>query len=117
MGWLILSVVIGSIGQLFFKMAAGHGRDSSAIPHYYFTLLMNPYLWLGLFCYGLSLLLWLWILQKYELSFAYPMVGLGYVITTVLAILFLGEGVTLLRWMGILLIVAGIFMLNMSRSM
>lgn len=117
MGWLILSIIIGSIGQLFFKMAAGHAKDSSALPNYYFALVLNPHLWIGLFCYGVSLLLWLWILQKYELSFAYPMVGLGYVITTIMAILFLGESVTIFRWMGILFIVTGIFMLNISRNM
>lgn len=114
--WLIFSIILGSAGQIFFKMATGYVKNSATVTNYYIALFLNYYLWLGLTCYAASLVLWLWILQKYELSFAYPMVGLGYIITTFMAIFFLGEEVSIIRWIGILLIVTGLFILNISKN-
>jgi multidrug transporter EmrE-like cation transporter len=116
MFWLIVSICLGATGQIFFKLAAGSIRSDAPMSNYYFALAMNSHLWMGMVCYCLSLLIWFRVLLKFDLSFAYPMVGLGYVITALLAIYFLGEKITLLRWAGILVTVAGIILLNFSRE-
>ncbi len=58
-------------------------------------------------CYGAGGLLWMYILKKYPLSLAYPLVSLSYVISMFYAILFFHETVTLSRWIGCALIVFG----------
>lgn len=116
MFWLLLSIFLGALGQLFFKIATESVKDRVQLADFYLALAMNYNLWLGFISYGLSFLIWLRILTKFDLSYARPMVGLGYVATVILAVLVLGEKVTLMRWIGIMLTVAGIVLLNMSKN-
>ncbi|MCA8888916.1 MAG: EamA family transporter, partial [Parvularculaceae bacterium] len=67
----------------------------------------SPFLWGALVIYGVSIVLWLWVLSQADLSLAYPFVSLGFVVTMVFAAGFLGEHVSMLRIFGTLLIVAG----------
>lgn len=48
---------------------------------------------IGLTCYGLSMFFWLYVLSQMELSKAYPLVSLGYVITLFLGYWLLGESI------------------------
>ncbi len=116
MFWLLLSIALGAFGQLFLKIASDSVGERGSLIDFYMTLALNYNLWLGFLSYGLSFLIWMRIIAEYDLSYARPMVGLGYVITVLLAIFFLGEKVTLMRWVGILLTVAGIIVLNMSKN-
>ena len=116
MVWLLLSIFLGALGQLFLKMASDGAGNRTGLVDFYVALAMNYNLWLGFLSYGLSFLIWMRILTQYDLSYARPMVGLGYVLTVVMAMLFLGEKVTLVRWIGILLTVAGIVVLNLSKN-
>jgi multidrug transporter EmrE-like cation transporter len=114
MFWLLLSIFLGALGQLFLKIASDSATGREHLVNFYCALAMNYNLWLGFICYGLSFLIWMRILALYDLSYARPMVGLGYIMTVILAIIFLGEKVTIMRWIGILLTVAGIIVLNIS---
>jgi undecaprenyl phosphate-alpha-L-ara4N flippase subunit ArnE len=58
-------------------------------------------------CYGIASLLWMYILKNFPFSIAYPMISLSYVFGMFAAILFFHEQVTLTRWLGVLLIMAG----------
>ncbi|MEA1907777.1 MAG: EamA family transporter, partial [Euryarchaeota archaeon] len=42
-----------------------------------------------------------------DVSFVYPLLSLGYVITAILAFVFLKETITMERWCGIFLVVVG----------
>ena len=66
--------------------------------------------WVGMLCYGTSLLVWLAALSKAPVSTAYPMLSLGYVVNAVAAHYLLGEAVTLSRWFGIGLIIVGVWL-------
>ncbi len=68
----------------------------------------RPVVWLGLAAYALSSALWLVVLSRVELSVAYPLGSLSYVIV-VFASLAMGERVGALRWLGVLLIVGGVW--------
>lgn len=60
----------------------------------------------GLF-FGLSSILWMYIVKTFPLSVAYPMVSLSYVFGMLAAIVFFHEEVSLLKWTGIALIICG----------
>ncbi len=113
---LVLSIVLGALGQLFLKIASDGARDHTPLLNFYTALAMSYHLWLGFISYGLSFLIWMRVLAEYDLSYARPMMGLGYIVTVLLAMFFLGEKVTLLRWIGIVLTTAGIIVLNLSRN-
>jgi drug/metabolite transporter (DMT)-like permease len=68
----------------------------------------------GVACYALSLVVWIMGLSRVPVSMAYPLLSLGYVINAVAAHFLLGEAVTLGRWLGIGLIVAGVWLVARS---
>ena len=64
--------------------------------------------WLGLVLYVSATVSWLAVLSRIDLSVAYPLGSMNYVLVTLLAATVLGEHVTPLRWAGTLSILAGI---------
>lgn len=74
----------------------------------------NLYLWVGLFCFAGSILLWLGVLSRIPVSAAYPLASLGYIVAAASGVAFLGETVSLMRAFGLILICAGVFVVAQS---
>jgi undecaprenyl phosphate-alpha-L-ara4N flippase subunit ArnF len=76
------------------------------------------WLFAGLLCYALSMLSWIFALIKYELSFAYPFLGVTYVLVYLGAVYWeqIGEQLTLLRTVGIVLILIGVVFVNYKNN-
>jgi len=114
--FVLISVVLGAFGQLFMKMGLKENpiefKDLLSLK--LFNVIFQKYVFIGVVLYLLAVLLWFVVLSKAELSFAYPLISLAYVITAFLAIYFFGEQVTLVRWLGIVLILAGVFFITRS---
>ncbi|MDR0638295.1 MAG: EamA family transporter [Spirochaetaceae bacterium] len=72
------------------------------------VMLSNAYLWLAFCCYILSILLWMTVLSRMEVSFAYAFSSLGFVLTTVMGALLLKEQISLIRITGICIICVGV---------
>ena len=68
----------------------------------------------GLLCYGLGFMVWLIVLSKAEVSYAYPLISLGYVFTAILARVLFGEAVGLMRISGIVITCLGVFIIARS---
>jgi drug/metabolite transporter (DMT)-like permease len=66
----------------------------------------------GFVLFGLSAVLWLVVLSRASLSFAYPFAGLTYVLILIFDRAVLGEPVTVLRWTGVLLIIGGLVLIS-----
>ena len=71
------------------------------------SVALNPWIILGLSIYGLSVVLWLWVLSKVELSVAYPFVGVSFLITMAFGAWLLYEEITVGRLIGTVLIAIG----------
>ena len=74
----------------------------------------NGYVIFGLLLYGAGAIIWLLVLAKVDVTLAYPLVGLGFILTMLFGIFLLGEHVTLSRAAGTLLIVSGVVLLARS---
>jgi drug/metabolite transporter (DMT)-like permease len=74
------------------------------------AFLGNLYLWCGVGCYVISLGLWLAVLSSNQVSVAYPMLSIGYLIAAALGFFYLGETINFARLAGIALICAGVFL-------
>lgn len=61
---------------------------------------------------GLAMLLWLLVLQHVPVSVAYPMLSLNFIFITLAARWIWHEPVSLRHWLGVLFIIAGIFILG-----
>ena len=77
------------------------------------TLIANKFLLLGFFLYGCGAVVWLWVLSSWDVSKAYPMVGAGFALTTIIGLL-AGENITLLRAGGVAMICVGVFLVGQS---
>jgi undecaprenyl phosphate-alpha-L-ara4N flippase subunit ArnE len=59
-------------------------------------------------------IIWSTILSKIDLSVAVPIASFSYILVALVSILFLHETITLLRWMGIFLILTGVIFVSVS---
>lgn len=118
LGLILLDVALNVVGQLSLKFGMSKmGNFSLSLPtitSVFLRAAVNPYIILGVFCYGMGFLVWLIVLAKAEVSYAYPMISLGYVFTAILAYHLLGEHVTVTRFVGILITCLGVFIIARS---
>lgn len=76
---------------------------------------VTPYLWIGLSLYGLSFLIWLRVLSFNDLSRAYPIfAAVVFLFTTLGSMIFLKENISLLRVLGMIVIISGIYVVARS---
>lgn len=76
-------------------------------------LLVQPSIVLGLGLYASSAVVWLFVLANWDVSKAYPLVGLGFAMTLVVGA-FMGDSISLGRVAGVLLICSGVFLVARS---
>lgn len=106
---LIGFTFIMSIGQLLFKDVGVSIRGYPAITAL-LSLLVNKEFYAALFLYAAATLLWIWLLSRLPLSQAYPWSALAIVVVPILSMLFLGERLPSVFWLGIALICVGIYL-------
>jgi drug/metabolite transporter (DMT)-like permease len=117
--FLALAILLGAIGQILMKIGMKQAgpvplhEGAQALVVYFFKALTSPALVGVVFCYGLSILLWLAVLSVEDLSLVRPMMSAGYLLTLIYGI-FSGEAVTWERIAGTILITAGVFLLVRS---
>ena len=116
---LAISVVFAVAAQFTLKAAMNEvGRIGSteiaAAGDTITRALKEPRLWLGLTLFGVSAVFWLVVLSRVDLSVAYPFVGLSYIVVVLFSRLFLHEQVTALRWLGVVVVAAGIALIGFS---
>ena len=116
--WLILlSIICGVAGQTVIKIGVsqpGAADSASGFVSLLSMIITSPMVMLGLVLYGLGALAWIAVLARLDLSVAYPFLALNFVLVTFSSQFFLGEEVPGLRWIGVLVICAGIFLVARS---
>ena len=73
---------------------------------------LNPYVLLGIGFYGISVVVWLLVLSRVDVSYAYPMLSFGYIVAALAGKILFGEPVDLTRWAGILTICIGVWLIT-----
>jgi len=109
---ILASVSLNATAQIFMRrgmLQIGEvSFDAGAFFRIIPLLLANGFLWISLLCYGFSIILWMMVLSRMEVSFAYAFSSLGYVLVTVMGVIFLRENISILRIAGILVVCIGI---------
>lgn len=77
-------------------------------------LLTEPAILCGLGLYVLSVVIWIMALSRLDVSLAYPMLSIGYVVNAVAAWQLFGEALTSQRLIGIGTIIVGVFLVARS---
>lgn len=106
--YAIIYAVCSVAGLMLIKTAGSAGFVLAGIRLNWKTLL-------GLLIYFGGFLLYLYLVQKYPLSYVFPIViGLNYVSVVLAAALILGEGIRIWQWLGIAAVFAGILLMNVK---
>ena len=113
---LAASILLAVVGQLLMKkgMLVFGAFPVRQLLYKIIPIFLNPYVFLGLAFFGLSAILWLVVLSRLELSLVYPMVSVAYILVALFSWFLFKENVTLVRWLGILVIVLGVFLISRS---
>jgi drug/metabolite transporter (DMT)-like permease len=77
----------------------------------------SPQILLGVFFEALFFACLLMLMSKSDISFLWPLTGLSFVFATFAAMWFLGEKVSSLRWVGVVLILLGAGLISYSEKM
>lgn len=112
---LLAAVALGVCGQLAMKLGIKGTGDlqvllSQSVWRFISAIIGSRLILLGIGSYGVSTFFWLLVLSRVDLSLAYPMLALGYVGILLVSMIFLGEKVTALRWLGTGLIIFGVIL-------
>ncbi len=115
---IITGVLLNAVAQLALKasvndMGAISVGLNTAIP-VFTRLAAEPWLWVGLTCYGISVIVWILALSRVDVTIAYPMLSIGYVVNAMAAWALLGEALTGQRVLGIGIIIIGVVVLTRS---
>ena len=116
---ILLSAGIGVFGQLSLKLGMTRvgriGNEALADPlGVLVRVLTTPMIIGGLGLYLIGAAVWMAVLSRVPLSFAYPVLAITYVFTPLLAWLMLRERIPAGRWLGIATICVGVFLVSQS---
>jgi multidrug transporter EmrE-like cation transporter len=115
---LFVGVLLNATAQLLLK------AGTNAVGRFEFVadnivpmatrLAFEPHIVGGMVCYGVSLVVWIMGLSRVEVSIAYPLLSLGYVINAAAAWYLFGESLTAMRLAGIGFIIVGVLLITRS---
>jgi multidrug transporter EmrE-like cation transporter len=115
---ILTGVALNAAAQLLLK------AGTNAVGQFAFTadnivpvgtrLAFEPHILAGVTCYVVSLVVWIMGLSRVEVSIAYPMLSLGYLINALAAWYLFGESLSAMRLAGIAFIIVGVFVIARS---
>jgi len=115
---ILIGVLLNASAQLLLK------AGTNSVGRFEFTaenivpvasrLAFEPHILAGVSCYAVSLVVWIIGLSRIDVSIAYPMLSLGYILNAVAAWYFFGESLSLLRVAAIGFIVLGVCLIARS---
>lgn len=108
----ILQSLLLACGQVMLKIGLAKMEPFGWTLHFFRSALMNWQFALSGVCFGAGSLLWMYIIKKYPLSSAYPLISLSYVFGMIAAILVFHENIELRKWIGVLFIIGGCYLLS-----
>lgn len=113
---ILAGVLLNALAQLTLK------QGMRSIGHFDFslhtllgmtmTIGLNPFVLIGLACYVVSVVIWLLVLSRVEVSYAYPLLSVGYIVTALAGWLLFSESITIARWAGIAVICFGVWLIT-----
>ncbi|MGC8833515.1 MAG: EamA family transporter [Armatimonadota bacterium] len=113
---LFIALGLGSVGQLSLKIGMEKAPEAKTALDVVKAMITQPYVTVGMLCYVFSSLMYLRVIQKWDLSLVYPMVAFSYVLVTILSWALLHEKIPLVRVAGLVLICLGVCLMAASAN-
>ena len=110
--YVLISVFLNVGGQLCIKKGAlvkgPLELHTNKLPWTVYHTFSNPFIIVGLFLYVVSAFFWIIALSRVDLSYAYPVLSLGYILIMFLSYWLFQENLSTLRVLGTLTVVVGL---------
>jgi uncharacterized membrane protein len=118
---LFIGLIFESTGIVFLKKGMAHvGEVKMTGAAEIFRVVKagatSPQILAGVFFEALFFVCLLIMMARSDISFIWPLTGLSFVFSTFAAIWFLNENVSAIRWIGVMLIVAGSVVIGYSEQ-
>ncbi|MBU7008107.1 EamA family transporter [Phosphitispora fastidiosa] len=110
---IVFNVVLLTSGQILWKI--GLTREGGLSLDNMLRVALSPFILAGLALYVVATVVWFVVLSRAELSYAYPMQSMAYIIGVVAAWLLFKETIPTIRWIGVLVIIAGVVLVSYSK--
>lgn len=117
---ILVGVFLNAGAQLLLK--AGMSR----IGHFEFSVnnllpigmkvMGNPPILAGLCAYVVSVGIWMMVLSRVQVSFAYPMLSIGYIVNAIAAYYLFGEDLSITQIVGIFVIISGVYLVSQGAA-
>ncbi len=110
----LISLIIGQsvllvASQTFLKMSVELFGKFSWTWNFFKTVFTTWQFAASGLCALLAMLTWMYVLKLYDFSLAYPLLGISYLIGLFSAYFFLHEAIPLTRWIGVIIIMIGVY--------
>ena len=105
----LISIVCNALAQVSLKQLTKNMSDNS-------NVLTDAYTYISFSLYAVSIATWVLALRKLEVSAAYPLQSLGYVIVFLLGYFLFDETLNIMKILGFLFIILGAIILSVSIS-
>ena len=111
---ILTGVLLNAVAQLLLKAGSRAIADVALNFGNAWTIVeriaVNPPILGGLVCYAISVVVWILALSRVEVSVAYPMLSVGYVVNAIAAWMLFGEDLNTARLAGIGVIIVGVWL-------
>ncbi len=117
-GFIFAGICLNAVAQLLLKAGTNAVGAIHLTPENWFEIGLKLATQLpiigGLACYMISVVVWIIGLSRVDVTIAYPLLSLGYIINAIGAWYFLGEVVSAQRILAITVIIIGVILLAKS---
>ncbi len=117
-GFILTGILLNAAAQLLLKKGTNAiGAIHLTIDNWFSTAIQVATQWPilgGLACYVISLVVWIIGLSRVDVTIAYPLLSIGYVVNAIGAWYFLGEPLSVQRLLAISVIIVGVALLVKS---
>jgi len=115
---VMTGVLLNAVAQLALKASVSDtgiiSLDMQSLISSAGSLVTNLWLWVGLICYGVSVVVWILALSRVDVSIAYPMLSIGYIVNAIAASHLFNEPLGIGKVIGIGIIIVGVYVLARS---
>lgn len=112
---LAVAIALDTGLQLVWKTGVAEIPDAASLRDMALSVALNPIFILVILFMATQLVNWLKVLDHADLSYAKPFTSLSYVTVCVLSVLLLGERIAPLQIVGIMVVVAGVWCVSMTK--
>lgn len=115
---LLVGISLSVVGELLLKYGMNRFgvldlSPATILPTLFRVFTQVPILLGFTFVFGASIF-WLAVISRVPLSYAYPLLAFGYVVTALLSRLVFNEAISPTRWAGIIVICVGVVLVSRS---